>query len=130
LENVGLNLWGGSPADLCTGNADYGCERDAMSGGNVVNPIQSARLRTVNSFNFKYGTVEVRAKLPKGDWIWPAIWMLPTYQSYGGWPASGEIDIVESRGNQNYSPGGVNQFGSTLHWAPYWSLGKIDEELL
>jgi len=41
---------------------------------------------------------------------------------YGSWPASGEIDIVESRGNQNYSYGGSNQFGTTLHWGPFYPL--------
>jgi len=35
------------------------------------------RIRTVNSFNFKYGRVDVEAKMPTGDWLWPAIWMLP-----------------------------------------------------
>ena len=45
--------------------------------------------------------------------------LLPTYNSYGEWPASGEIDVCESRGNpSSYAPGGVNQFGSTLHWGP------------
>ena len=44
----------------------------------------------------------LKAKLPKGDWLWPAIWMLPRYNEYGQWPASGEIDIMESRGNVNY----------------------------
>jgi len=88
----------------------------------VNNPIRSARIRTVNSFSFKYGRVEVKAKLPRGDWIWPAIWMLPTYGEYGTWPASGEIDIMESRGNdETYSSGGVNRFGSTLHWGPDYS---------
>jgi beta-glucanase (GH16 family) len=77
LKSGVYSLWGGSPADLCTSNQFYGCERTA-GGTNIINPIQSARLRTVNSFNFKYGRVEVRAQLPKGDWIWPAIWMLPT----------------------------------------------------
>ena len=44
--------------------------------------------------------------------------MLPRYQEYGTWPASGEIDIMESRGNMNYAPGGVETFASTLHWGP------------
>jgi len=75
----------------------------------------------VNSFNFKYGRVEVTAQLPQGDWIWPAIWLLPTDQAYGSWPASGEIDIMESRGNDpSYAAGGNNTFGSTLHWGPQW----------
>ncbi|RKO85519.1 concanavalin A-like lectin/glucanase domain-containing protein [Blyttiomyces helicus] len=69
----------------------------------------------------KYGRVEVRAKLPQGDWIWPAIWMLPVSAEYGSWPASGEIDIMESRGNVGYPAalgGGPETIGSTLHWGP------------
>jgi len=115
-----MSLWGASPADLCTGNAFYGCERASGGGGNILNPIQSASIRTVNSFSFKFGRMEIRAKLPRGDWIWPAMWLLPKYNSYGTWPASGEIDVMESRGNENYPAGGVNQFGSTLHWGPFW----------
>lgn len=46
-----------------------------------------------------------------------AIWMLPTESAYGDWPASGEIDIMESRGNApSYAPGGCNTMSSTLHW--------------
>jgi len=116
-----MDLWGGTPADLCTGNDFYGCERTAGGGGNILNPIQSAAVRSVNSFNFQYGTIEIRAKLPRGDWLWPAIWLLPRYNIYGDWPASGEIDLIESRGNDaSYSAGGVNQYGTTLHWGPFW----------
>ena len=117
-----LDVWGGAPADRCTSAQFYGCFRTAGAGGNILNPIKSAALRTAESFTFKYGKVEVRAKLPKGDWLWPAIWLLPRYNSYGNWPASGEIDIMESRGNAaGYSPGGRNKFGSTLHWGPDYS---------
>ena len=112
-----LNIWGGSPADLCTGNAFYGCNRMSGAGDNYLNPVKSARIRTAESFSFTYGKVEVRAKLPRGDWLWPAIWMLPTDNQYGNWPASGEIDIMESRGNnESYAPGGYDIYGSTLHW--------------
>ena len=58
--------------------------------------------------------------MPRGDWIWPAIWMLPKNAEYGNWPSSGEIDIVESRGNANCA-NGLNSFGSTLHWGPDWA---------
>ena len=76
-----FDLWGSAPADTCTSNAFYGCSRS--SGANaVLNPIQSARVRTVNSFSFKYGKLEIEAKLPKGDWIWPAMWLLPTEQVF------------------------------------------------
>lgn len=119
IRNGHLDLWGGQPGDLCTMNQFYGCERSG-SGNNIINPVASARLRTAETFGFTYGKVEVRAKNPTGDWLWPAIWMLPVNQDYGGWPASGEIDIMESRGNKNYVKDGVNigaeQFGSTLHY--------------
>lgn len=126
LQTADVNIWGGTPADQCTSNAFYGCERNAAASGNVNNPIRSARIRTVNSFSTKYGRVEVKAKLPKGDWLWPAIWMLPTYNEYGNWPSSGEIDIMESRGNDpSYPLGGHDSFGSTLHWGPNWDQNKF-----
>ena len=51
--------------------------------------------------------------------------MLPTYGEYGTWPASGEIDIMESRGNDaSYSAGGNNRFASTLHWGPDYSTNR------
>lgn len=55
-----------------------------------------------------FGKVEVVAKMPQGDWLWPAIWMMPENSTYGDWPRSGEIDIAESRGNHgdNYTSGG------------------------
>ncbi|PIK33946.1 putative beta-1,3-glucan-binding protein [Apostichopus japonicus] len=126
LTSGTLNLWGASPADLCTGNNWYGCQRSG-SYNNIINPIQSARLRTVNTFAFKYGKIEIEAQMPKGDWIWPAIWLLPKRNAYGQWPASGEIDLVECRGNLNLAAEdgtqvGVNQMGSTMHWGPYWPL--------
>lgn len=61
----------------------------------------SARLVTKAKGDWLYGRVEVRAKLPEGRGMWPAIWMLPTDWIYGGWPASGEIDIME---NVGYDP--------------------------
>ena len=67
----------------------------------------SARLVSKNKGDWKYGRIEVKAKLPKGKGIWPAIWMLPTKWAYGGWPKSGEIDIME---NVGYLPDSV--FGS------------------
>lgn len=58
----------------------------------------SARLKTEYKASWTYGYFEVRAKLPSGVGTWPAIWMLPTYNKYGGWPRSGEIDIMEHVG--------------------------------
>lgn len=125
LANGHLNIEGGAPADRCTNPQWYGCERTG-SHSNILNPIKSARIRTVNSFSFRYGRVEVRAKMPAGDWLWPAIWLMPAYNTYGTWPASGEIDLVESRGNRNMLNNGVNigtqEAASTLHYGPYPAL--------
>ena len=114
-----LDIWGMAPGDYCTSAQFYGCFRTSGAGGNYLNPIKSARIRTANSFTFRYGRVEIRAKLPRGDWLWPAFWLLPRQNQYGIWPTSGEIDIMESRGNPpSYAPGGYDTYGSTLHWGP------------
>jgi len=62
-------------------------------------PWSSARVITQNKFDFQYGKVEVRARLPRARGSWPAIWLLPTTTTYGAWPKSGEIDIMEHVGN-------------------------------
>lgn len=105
----------------CTDAGDNGCVRNG-NAKTILNPIQSARIRTQQSFQFKYGTVEVVARNPRGDWLWPAIWLLPATSSYGIWPLSGEMDMMESRGNPKLMQGnvniGVDQFATTLHWGP------------
>lgn len=60
---------------------------------------ESSRIRSKNLFDIKYGKIEASIKLPEGQGIWPAFWMLPTYQVYGFWPTSGEIDIMEYLGH-------------------------------
>jgi beta-glucanase (GH16 family) len=88
----------------------------------VTKSYTSARLRTKNLFEFKYGRVEVRARLAGGQGMWPAIWMLPTDWVYGGWPSSGEIDIMESVSLETARSGneihGSMNYG--LKW-PQWS---------
>lgn len=129
LTSGTLELYGNNPGDTCTGPQFYGCSRQG-TGSNLINPIQSARLRSVRGFSFKFGKVEVEAKMPKGDWIWPAIWLLPKHNAYGQWPASGEIDIVEARGNRQYTddkggPQGYNHMGSTLHFGADYSTNAF-----
>ncbi|KAJ3309534.1 hypothetical protein HDV04_005974, partial [Boothiomyces sp. JEL0838] len=112
LNGGTLDLW----SEGCTNNAFFGCVRQS-NGRDIINPIQSAFIKTKNTVSMKYGKLEVRARMPIGDWKWPAIWMMPTDNKYGIWPVSGEIDLLEGRGNAaSYPYGGVNQFGSTLHW--------------
>lgn len=87
--------------------------------GAVINPVMSARINTQGKVNITYGKVEFRAKLPRGDWLWPAVWMLPETNAYGAWPLSGEIDILEARGNgPAYPAQGTNFVRSTLNYGP------------
>jgi beta-glucanase (GH16 family) len=80
--------------DGCTTNNRTACVARSNARVNaVVQPVQSARITTQSSASISFGKVEVRAKLPQGDWLWPAIWMLPVDSAYGPWPMSGEIDV-------------------------------------
>ncbi|KAL9583005.1 MAG: hypothetical protein Q9212_002969 [Teloschistes hypoglaucus] len=89
------------------------------TNGTIIPPVKSGRISTKKSKTIKYGRVEVTAVLPEGDWMWPAIWMLPAENKYGDWPKSGEIDIAESRGNNyTFAQGGNNIVSSALHWGP------------
>lgn len=82
------------------------------------NDYTSARLVTREKGDWLYGKIQVKAKLPSGTGTWPAIWMLPTDWSYGGWPYSGEIDIMEHVGYEE------NKLYSTIHTGAYnHSLG-------
>lgn len=104
----------------CTSKLFENCVTSTnTTNGTIVNPVKSARLSTRLGPRVKFGRIEVEAKLPSGDWLWPAIWMLPTKNKYGEWPLSGEIDIAESRGNNHtYENGGNNIVTSALHWGP------------
>ncbi len=81
----------------------------------------SAALTTQNRASWKYGRIEVRAKLPAGRGIWPAIWMLGTNIGNVGWPACGEIDIMEYVG---YNPDTV--FG-TVHTEKFNHVRKTQK---
>jgi beta-glucanase (GH16 family) len=97
----------------------YAATNTTNGNATIVPPTKSGRINTKLGATMKYGRVEVTAKLPAGDWLWPAIWMMPVKDTYGPWPASGEIDIMESRGNNHtYPQGGNNIASSALHWGP------------
>ena len=71
----------------------------------------SARITTKGKQDFKFGYLEARIKLPAGGGLWPAFWMLSTDEVYGGWPRSGEIDIMEWVGNKPKEVLGTVHFG-------------------
>ena len=104
----------------CTSNLLSSCVATTnITNGTIVNPVKSARINTKKGASIRYGRVEVVAQLPTGDWLWPAIWMMPVKETYGPWPLSGEIDIAESRGNNyTYAQGGNDIVSSALHWGP------------
>ncbi len=74
-------------------------------------PYTSSRMITKDKFDFKYGRVDIRAALPFGQGVWPALWMLGANISTVGWPSCGEIDIMEIVGHQ----------AATLHGTAHWS---------
>jgi beta-glucanase (GH16 family) len=73
----------------------------------------SARINTRDRFAFKYGRIEARMRLPGGQGIWPAFWMLAQDSPYGGWAASGEIDIAEA---VNLGGAGGNTVYGTIYY--------------
>ncbi|KAJ7758801.1 GH16 beta-1,3-glucan recognition protein, partial [Mycena maculata] len=107
--------------------------------GTIIPPVMSARVSTRKSASLKFGRVEVVAKIPTGDWLWPALWMLPVGEAYGAWPLSGEIDIMcvflsfpvlvlreLARGNApSYPKQGVNYVRSSLNWGPAPFLNAV-----
>lgn len=74
----------------------------------------SGKINTKNNFTLKYGRVDFRAKLPTGNGIWPALWMLPQDNVYGTWASSGEIDVMEAKGRL---PG---LSSGTIHYGGQW----------
>lgn len=81
----------------------------------------SARIDTRDRFSFCYGKLVVRAKLPVGQGLWPAIWLLPQDKIHGFWPASGEIDMLEAKGRL------PQEVFGTLHYGKDWDH-KVTEE--
>ncbi len=78
----------------------------------------SGRIRSINKFDFASGRIEVRARTPIGRGYWPAVWFLPTENYYGGWPLSGEIDLLEGKGQE------PNNTYGTIHYGAYTPNNK------
>jgi beta-glucanase (GH16 family) len=92
--------------------------KDSLNG----KAYTSSRLVSKLKGDWTYGRIEVKAKLPRGKGTWSAIWMLPTDWEYGGWPASGEIDIMEHVG---YNPGIIH---GSIHTKAYNHLKRTQKE--
>lgn len=78
----------------------------------------SGRIRTIDKGDWTYCKITFRAKMPLGKGLWAAVWMLPTDEEYGGWAASGELDIMEYLGDDRKTVHG------TLHYGGAWPNNK------
>ncbi|WP_281763353.1 glycoside hydrolase family 16 protein [Neptunitalea lumnitzerae] len=113
---TGDNGWGNAEAQYYTDRADnvkvengmlkITAKAESYSGSDYT----SARIVSEGNFDFTYGKVEVRAKLPSGGGTWPAIWMLGSDYATNSWPGCGEIDIMEHVGNDQ------GTIHATLHY--------------
>ena len=112
----GNNGWGNGESQFYTdraenvrvadGNLIITARREAFSGAEFT----SARIVTENKYEFTFGRIEIRAKLPSGGGTWPALWMLGEDYATNTWPGCGEIDIMEHVGNRQ------NEIFSSLHF--------------
>ena len=96
-------------AQLSDGKLKITARRETANGYNYT----SARINTRDRFAFRYGRIEARIKLPPGQGLWPAFWLLAQDSPYGRWAASGEIDIVEA---VNLDGTGGNRIFGTIHY--------------
>jgi len=94
---------------VSNGNLIIEARMESISGFNY----SSARLTTQNKKSFTFGRVDIRAKLPRGKGIWPALWMLGNNITSVGWPACGEIDIMEFLGHETSKSYGTLHYGAS-----------------
>ncbi len=110
--DLGAHGWGNQELQLYTSNSQNSYVHDGnlmIVAKNEGNYYTSARMKSIDLQEFQYGRIDVRALLPKGQGIWPAIWMLGANFPTAGWPACGEIDIMELIGSSpNYVHGTVH----------------------
>lgn len=114
-SDEGLTNWGNNELQYYTdreenlfledGKLHIVAQRESFGGMQYT----SARIRTRSKGDWMYGRIEIRAKLPQGQGIWPAIWMLPTKDNFQ-WPRDGEIDIMEMVGHE------PNTIHGTVHF--------------
>src|SRR5438270_6702058 len=120
-----ISGWGNDELQYYTREPDNAFVKDGMLHIRAVKEslhgcgYTSARLKTRKRdgrplFSQRYGRFEFRAKLPTGRGIWPALWMLPQGDRYGPWPLSGEIDVMEARGQE------PTKVLGTLHYGSRW----------
>lgn len=137
LDNWSFEIGDGCPGLCGWGNAELQYYTDSQENafiedGKLIiqgqyNPgdqfeYTSARLITEGKQTFASGRIEARIKMPQGQGMWPAFWMLPEERKYGNWPLSGEIDITEMVG---FDPATTH---GTVHYGPMWPNNQFTGE--
>lgn len=122
----GLNGWGNDEEQYYTsdnlsvgdGTLTIEAKKESIGGKSYT----SSRIRSLaegnQGFSTTYGRIEAKIKMPAGEGIWPAFWMLPSSDVYGTWASNGEIDIMEARGRL------TNQVLGTIHYGETWPNNK------
>ncbi|RZO06569.1 MAG: glycoside hydrolase family 16 protein [SAR92 clade bacterium] len=122
--DIGGSGWGNNESQFYTNRNAY--TKDGMliiraeEEDYAGNSYTSTRLKTQGKQNFVYGRIDIRARLPEGQGIWPALWMLGKNFSEVSWPKSGEIDIMEMIGGNNRE--------RTVHGTAHWNNGGINAD--
>jgi beta-glucanase (GH16 family) len=125
--NQWISGWGNEELQYYTRDAENAFVKDGMLHVRAIKESRdgcgytSARMKTKKRdgtvlFAQRYGRFEFRAKLPTGKGVWPALWMLPADEKYGGWAASGEIDVMEAKGQE------PNRVHGTIHFGGKWPV--------
>jgi len=120
--DIGDSGWGNnewqyyqrSNAALTEGHLVITARKESIGNSNYT----SARIKTEGLFELGYGRIDIRAALPRGQGIWPAMWALGRNYSEVGWPYSGEIDIMEMIGGAGRE--------NTIHGTVHWNNGGLD----
>lgn len=130
-SSLNTSIWAHENGDGCPGNCGWGnneleyytdradnlffqdgkliieAKKENFSGKTYT----SSKILTRDKKPIKFGRIDIRAKLPKGKGIWPAFWMMPQASVFGGWPRSGELDIMEVVGHEPHKTHGTLHFG-------------------
>lgn len=125
--NQWISGWGNNELQYYTRAADNAVVKDGLLRIRAIKESHqgcgytSARLKTRKKdgaalFSQRYGKFVFRAKLPTGKGVWPALWMLPLDDKYGAWASSGEIDVMEARGQE------PNKVLGALHFGARWPM--------
>lgn len=130
--SLDLTAWSHQNGDGCPGNCGWGnneleyytdrAENLFFQDGKLIiearpenyngKPYTSSKIFTQGKKPFKFARIDIRAVLPKGKGIWPAFWLMPQSSVFGGWPKSGEIDLMEVVGHE------PNRTFGTIHYGP------------